>query len=129
MLYEVQSFLDDLSLLGARRIALFSLGPVGCVPARAMLRGAPQHTCFEPMNMMTKIYNHGLYKLVGSKNRRYPGAVLTFGEVFNIHVHHIRLHPEKYGFFDVNEACCGSGLLRGEVQCVKGLIYQIYDFL
>ncbi|KAB1205656.1 GDSL esterase/lipase 6 [Morella rubra] len=127
MLYEMQSIVDDLYLLGARRIALFSLGPVGCVPARAMLsETTPQRTCFEPMNVMAKRYNHGLHKLVESKNRRYPGAVLTYGDVFNI-VHHIRLHPEKYGFFDVNDACCGSGILRGELQCGRGSIYQVCD--
>lgn len=41
MLTEVRNFLDQIYKFGARRIALFGLGPVGCVPARVLLPNPP----------------------------------------------------------------------------------------
>ncbi|KAL3731396.1 hypothetical protein ACJRO7_028298 [Eucalyptus globulus] len=42
---EVACFISEIYKLGARRIVVFSLGPVGCVPARAPLLGAPVGRC------------------------------------------------------------------------------------
>ncbi|KAF9673961.1 hypothetical protein SADUNF_Sadunf10G0078100 [Salix dunnii] len=46
MLAQAGNLIDQIYKLGARRIALFSLGPAGCIPARALLPGAPVIKCF-----------------------------------------------------------------------------------
>ncbi|KAL3731391.1 hypothetical protein ACJRO7_028293 [Eucalyptus globulus] len=42
---EVACFIGEIYKLGACKIVVFSLGPVGCVPARALLLGAPVGRC------------------------------------------------------------------------------------
>ncbi|KAJ4821888.1 GDSL esterase/lipase 6 [Turnera subulata] len=116
MLAQVANVTEQLYKLGARRIALFSLGPVGCVPARALLPDAPTNQCFEKMNLMVQKYNKGLESLVTSIPVKYPGAVGVYGAVYDI-VRRFQSVPARYGFSDVNNACCGDGTLGGLIQC------------
>ncbi|CAK7326686.1 unnamed protein product [Dovyalis caffra] len=116
MLAEVVNLIDQIYELGARRIALFSLGPVGCIPARAILPGAPVDKCFGKMNLMVKKYNKGLESLVKDMPMKYLGAVGVFGAVYDI-VQSFRAIPARYRFSDVANACCGGGTLGGLLQC------------
>ncbi|XP_062109582.1 GDSL esterase/lipase 6 [Humulus lupulus] len=115
MLTEVSKFVEELYKLGARRIGLFSLGPVGCVPARVLI-GGPAHKCYGKMNKMVKDYNKGLESLVKDIPVKYSGMVAIYGSVYDV-VQRFRTAPSRYGFTNVSEACCGGGVLRGEVQC------------
>ncbi|GFP84714.1 GDSL esterase/lipase 6, partial [Phtheirospermum japonicum] len=118
MLTEVGHFVDAIYKLGARRVALFSLGPVGCVPARTLLPGAPITKCYGKMNKMVKDYNMGLESVVQNLGVRYPGAVGAFGAVYKT-IQIFRADPKRYGFANVDSACCGYGSLGGELQCGK----------
>ncbi|KAD4982505.1 hypothetical protein R6Q59_002103 [Mikania micrantha] len=64
--------------LGARKIAVFGVGLLGCTPferARYDTKGAP---CVEPINNAVKLFNDQLPPLVDGFNRDYPGASFTF---------------------------------------------------
>ncbi|EOA33251.1 hypothetical protein CARUB_v10021945mg [Capsella rubella] len=116
MLDQVNKTIDQIYKLGARRIAFFSLGPVGCVPARAMLPNAPTNKCFGKMNVMAKMYNTRLEDIVNIIPTKYPGVIAVFGAVYGI-THRFQTYPARYGFSDVSNACCGNGTLGGLVQC------------
>ncbi|XP_065881918.1 GDSL esterase/lipase 6 [Euphorbia lathyris] len=118
MLQQASNFIHNIYTLGARRIAVFSLGPVGCVPARALLPGAPINKCYGKMNVMVKKYNRGLENLVKEMPNKYPGTVGVYGAVYDI-VQQFRSLPKHYGYRDVTNACCGEGELGGMVQCGK----------
>ncbi|KAK6790699.1 hypothetical protein RDI58_009780 [Solanum bulbocastanum] len=118
MLAQVTNFVDQICKLGARRIALFSLGPVGCVPARTLLPGAPIDKCYGKMNKMVKNYNMGLESLVKIIPTKYPGSFAVYGDVYKI-VQIFKANPKRYGFSDVTNACCGDGTLGGLLQCGK----------
>ncbi|KAL0446809.1 UNVERIFIED_CONTAM: GDSL esterase/lipase 6 [Sesamum latifolium] len=118
MLTEVRKVVDTIYKLGARKIALFALGPVGCVPARVLLPGSPVARCYGKMNKMVKNYNLGLQDVVKSLPVRYPGAVGVYGAVYKT-VQTFRANPKLYGFADVESGCCGYGSLGGELQCGK----------
>ncbi|GAB4840362.1 GDSL esterase/lipase 6 [Ancistrocladus abbreviatus] len=118
MLTEVRNFVNQIYLLGARRIAIFSLGPVGCVPARALLPNAPLHKCLGKMNRMVKDYNSGLEGIVKDFPAKHPGAIAVYGAVYDI-VKMFRSTPARFGFTNVTSACCGGGPLGGSLQCGK----------
>lgn len=96
MLTQVAEFIDQLYKLGARKIVLVSLGPVGCVPARALLPGAPIDQCHEKMNVMVKNYNKGLETLVNNVSTKYHSFVGVYGAVYDI-VQRFRAIPTRYG--------------------------------
>lgn len=95
MLTQVTKFLDQIYKLGARRISVFSLGPVGCVPGRALLPGAPIDRCYGKMSAMVKKYNKGLESLVNQMPINYPDVLTVYGAVYDI-VHQFRATPTRY---------------------------------
>lgn len=97
MLAEIGKFVDQIYTLGARRIVVFSLGPVGCVPARALL-GGPANKCYGKMNKMVKEYNKGLESLVNDIPIKYPGMVGAYGAVYDV-VQRFRAIPTRYGMY------------------------------
>ncbi|KAK9115422.1 hypothetical protein Syun_022219 [Stephania yunnanensis] len=119
MLTEAEHFIDQICQLGAHRIAIFSLGPVGCVPARVNLPEAPTDKCYGKMNKIVKAYNAGLENLAKSVPSKYPGTVATYGDVYKV-VQLFRAMPKHYGFSNTTGACCGDGTLGGFVQCGTG---------
>lgn len=96
MLTEVRNFLDQIYKFGARRIALFGLGPVGCVPARVMLPNPPIDHCHDELNRMVQTYNLSLESMIKDLPMIYPGAVGVFGAVYDI-IQLFRAFPNRYG--------------------------------
>lgn len=96
MLSQVRNFVDQICKLGGRRIALFSLGPVGCVPARTLLPGAPVNKCYGKMNKMVKNYNVGLESFAKKIPTKYPGSFAVYGAMYKT-VQIFRANPARYG--------------------------------
>ncbi|KAI6677106.1 hypothetical protein NL676_037902 [Syzygium grande] len=147
MLARVAHFIGKIYKLGARRIAVFLLGPVGCVPARALLPGAPVGRCYGKMNSMVKKYNRGLESLARDVPLKYPGALVFTARctiLFNgfvqsprAMVHNVALLSQSIYYMlrikfvakvvtlmlqslsDVSSTCCGGGTLGGMLQCGK----------
>lgn len=98
MLAEAEAFVDRIYKLGARRVALFSLGPVGCVPARVLL-GGPANRCFGKMNKMVKDYNKGLEGLVNEViPLKYKGMIGVYGAMYDL-VRLFQAMPTRYGTY------------------------------
>lgn len=95
MLTQVSKFLDQIYKLGARRVSVFSLGPVGCVPARALLPGTPIDRCYGKMNAMVNKFNKGLESLVNDMPSKHRGVLSVYGAVYDI-VQHFRATPTRY---------------------------------
>lgn len=98
MLGQVHNFADTIVSLGARRVAVFGLGPVGCVPARSNLPGAPLGKCYDKLNKMVEKYNMGLQNLVKDLPRTHPGTIAVFGRVYET-IQTYRARPTHYGNF------------------------------
>lgn len=98
MVTQVTNFFDQICKLGARRVALISLGPVGCIPARSVLPGAPIDKCYGKMNKMVKNYNVRLESLVKRIPIKYPGTFAVYGAVYKT-VQNFRDNPKDYGNF------------------------------
>lgn len=82
MLAEVANFVDTVYKLGPRKFAIFGLGPVGCVPARAQLPGAPVSRCYGKMNKMIKDYNMGLEIMAKALPTTHSYAISVYGAIY-----------------------------------------------
>ncbi|KAH6773583.1 hypothetical protein C2S51_011987 [Perilla frutescens var. frutescens] len=93
--------LRDLYSYGARKVAVFGLGTIGCVPAA--LRGAmygPQ--CLTATKATSGVFNDKLKSLVDVLNKDLVGAKFTFIDTFGITVS----DPSSNGFQVPNLPCC-----------------------
>ncbi|XP_043700184.1 GDSL esterase/lipase 6-like [Telopea speciosissima] len=116
MLVEVEKWINQTYQLGARRFGIISLGCVGCVPARALLPGAPIDQCYEKMNQMAIRNNLDLEGIVKGMPRKCSGTLGVYGAVYDI-VQLFRATTKRYGFLNTSSACCGGGTLGGMKQC------------
>ncbi|WCJ42862.1 GDSL lipase [Euphorbia peplus] len=103
---------------GARKFAIVSLSPLGCVPAvRAMNPNQSESGCFEAASSLALAHNHALSASL--KNMVHQLQHFKFSnpdyayDWFNNRIN----NPSKYGFKDGVNACCGSGEFGGIYNC------------
>lgn len=98
MLKEAILFINKVYMNGGRRFALMSIGPMGCIPGRVLIKGTTTDKCVDRMDDMVKYYNNGLKLLVRTFPRRYPRAIAVYGVVYDT-VEKYRDNAKAYGTF------------------------------
>ncbi|KAK7369176.1 hypothetical protein VNO80_11211 [Phaseolus coccineus] len=72
--FSSDQFAEVLHLLGARKIALSAVGPLGCVPHEISIHGKPGSLCVEEENDAVTLLNAKLKALVNRLNQEFPDA-------------------------------------------------------
>ncbi|KAM0010377.1 putative triacylglycerol lipase [Helianthus debilis subsp. tardiflorus] len=98
--------------LGARKIAAFGLGFLGCTPSEIARFGTNGEPCVESINNATMLFNVKLKPLIDDLNNDLPQGRFTFINVTSIST------PED-GIVLPNVPCCQ---LRSDGQCVPNSI-------
>ncbi|KAG2546848.1 GDSL esterase/lipase At5g03810-like [Panicum virgatum] len=113
------SFVERLYSLGARRIGVTSLPPMGCLPASVTLFGGGNPGCVERLNNDSLTFNRKLGAAADAVKRRRPDLKLV---VFDIYQPLLDLvnNPTSAGFFESRRACCGTGTIETSVLCHQG---------
>ncbi|PWA57728.1 SGNH hydrolase-type esterase domain-containing protein [Artemisia annua] len=93
--------------LGARKIVVFGLARIGCIPAEIGRFGTHGKLCVDPLNEAAKIFNNKLKSLVDDLNNIYSDGRFTFINVTSISA------PQGDIPFP-NEPCCQ---VREDWQC------------
>ncbi|CAO2823471.1 unnamed protein product [Amaranthus hypochondriacus] len=92
---------------GARKVAIFGVGQLGCIPAEIAMNNATQ--CVQQINQAVELFNSKLISLVDYFNARLPGANFTFINFYAMQ----SLAPLPPGII-TNSTCCK---LRSDFQC------------
>ncbi|TVU45663.1 hypothetical protein EJB05_05155 [Eragrostis curvula] len=115
------AFVENLYGLGARRIGVTSLPPMGCLPASVTLfgGGGSNGGCVERLNNDSLIFNRKLGAAADAVKRQHPDLKLV---VFDIYQPLLDLvsNPTSAGFFESRRACCGTGTIETSVLCHQG---------
>ncbi|CAL1397441.1 unnamed protein product [Linum trigynum] len=107
--------------LGARKIAVMNIGPIGCIPyQRDVNPTAGDDDCAALPNELAQLFNSKLRTLVQqliTESQTFPGLHLVHGEAFRI-VSDIIANYASYGFENANSACCRvAGRHGGLIPC------------
>ncbi|KAH7850121.1 hypothetical protein Vadar_028209 [Vaccinium darrowii] len=113
---SASNFVQDLYGLGARRIGVFGIPPIGCVPSQRTLGGGPQRNCVEKYNAAARLFNKKLSLNLNSINHDLPNARMVYIDAYSLPLDLIR-NPPKYGFEIGNKGCCGSGMVEVAFLC------------
>ncbi|KAK4281584.1 hypothetical protein QN277_013057 [Acacia crassicarpa] len=110
------NFIQDLYGLGARRIGVTTLPPIGCLPAAITLFGAGSNQCVARLNRDAISFNNKLKSKSESLKSRLPRLKLV---VFDIYQPLLDLitSPSDHGFFEARKACCGTGIIETSYLC------------
>ncbi|KAL0360518.1 UNVERIFIED_CONTAM: GDSL esterase/lipase EXL3 [Sesamum radiatum] len=110
------NFVQELYKLGARRIGVFGLPPLGCLPSQRTLKGGAERKCVDIYNQVAVLFNNKLSAELDSINARYPEARLVYIDIYNLPLDLI-LSPHKYGFKISDKGCCGTGTIEVAFLC------------
>ncbi|KAG5243272.1 GDSL esterase/lipase [Salix suchowensis] len=110
------SFIQNLYVLGARRIGVTTLPPTGCLPAAITLFGAGSNQCVERLNQDAILFNNKLNSTSRGLVNKLPGLKLVVFDIYQPLLNMIR-KPDESGFFESRRACCGTGTLETSLLC------------
>ncbi|KAE8791740.1 hypothetical protein D1007_33799 [Hordeum vulgare] len=102
--------------LGARKVMLSGIPPFGCVPAARTMNWEAPGECNEEYNRVALRYNAGIRDAVGRLGAELTGARVVYLDVYDV-PSAIFANPSAYGFENVAQGCCGTGLIETTVLC------------
>uniref|UniRef100_A0ACD5Y418 Uncharacterized protein n=1 Tax=Avena sativa TaxID=4498 RepID=A0ACD5Y418_AVESA len=113
--------------LGGRKIMFNGIPPFGCVPAmRTMNRDAPGE-CNEEYNRVALRYNAEVQAALSRLNGELgAGAQVVYSDVYDV-PYDMFANPSGYGFENVAQGCCGTGLIETTVLCGMDAAFTCQD--
>lgn len=103
--------------MGARKIVVASLGPLGCVPFQLTFRLSKDGECSQKVDAEVVEFNAGVLSLVKELNANLPGLTIVYADAYKA-VSEMISNPRAYGFSVVNVGCCGGGpVYKGLIPC------------
>ncbi|XP_073015965.1 GDSL esterase/lipase At5g33370-like [Primulina eburnea] len=115
LISDYKKILQRLYDLGARRVLVTGMGPLGCVPAERATRSTDGQCAEEPQRA-SEIFNNLLIQMIATLNQEVGSDIfvaVNAKEIQNDFIH----DPLAYGFVTAKVACCGQGPYNGIGLC------------
>ncbi|KAL3509967.1 hypothetical protein ACH5RR_029368 [Cinchona calisaya] len=110
-----KNFITNLYRLGARKISLGGLPPMGCMPLERTTN-INGDRCVQSYNIVAISFNTKLKDLVTDLNKQLPRIQLVLSNPYYIVLNIIR-RPSLYGFEVTSVACCATGMFEMGYAC------------
>ncbi|XP_008230312.1 PREDICTED: GDSL esterase/lipase 7 [Prunus mume] len=101
--------------LGARKIVMFEIGPLGCIPSIAKTHNHSGN-CVEDTNELATIFNEKLHVTLANLTITFQGSFFVLGRANWIGYDAIT-SPVKYGLMDGSNPCCTTWA-DGTSECI-----------
>ncbi|KAG8364553.1 hypothetical protein BUALT_Bualt18G0009100 [Buddleja alternifolia] len=111
-----RNFIIELHNLGARKISLGGLPPMGCMPLQRAQNQENGNDCMEIYNIVAMSFNEKLNNLTMELNKDLHGLKLVFSNPYFILLDIIK-KPSLYGFDVSRRGCCGTGTFEMGSAC------------
>ncbi|KAL5995675.1 hypothetical protein ACLOJK_025743 [Asimina triloba] len=116
LVQRASEFIQELYKLGARKIAVACVPPLGCVPAQRTLLGGDQRECVASNNEASVLFNSRLTEELKVLSYKLPDFRTVCIDLYTT-VNKIIHDPSRYGFEDVSRGCCGTGTVEFAELC------------
>ncbi|KAG6533530.1 GDSL esterase/lipase At5g03810-like [Zingiber officinale] len=110
------SFIQSVYNLGARRVGVTSLPPMGCLPAAITLFGGGNNGCVTRLNNDAVAFNKKINMAAESLKRSHGDLRLVIFDIYKPLLDLIN-NPGNSGFFESRRACCGTGTIETSLLC------------
>ncbi|PON71229.1 Lipase [Trema orientale] len=116
LLRNYAEFITNLHGMGARKIGVTTLPPLGCLPAAITLFGLGSNQCIEKFNNDAISFNRRLNRTSENLRNRLPNLNLVVLDVYQP-LYDLITNPVEHGFSEARKGCCGTGLLETSILC------------
>ncbi|KAK9065170.1 hypothetical protein SSX86_016553 [Deinandra increscens subsp. villosa] len=113
---EASTFIQGLHGLGARRVVVLSLPPIGCMPTSITFGGGKNRSCSIMYNKAAEFFNKKLSSEIQSLRSRNPPIKVVFADIYSPLLNIVN-NPQSYGFEIVDRGCCGTGKVEVSWMC------------
>ncbi|KAL5982884.1 hypothetical protein ACLOJK_016963 [Asimina triloba] len=114
LIQQYTTQLTTLYNLGARKLAISSVGLLGCTPS---ILAQTFSRCSDAVDNLVVPFNNNIRSMISHLNSRLPGANFIYVDVYQMFVD-ILNNPRQYGFSVIDRGCCGIGRNRGQITCL-----------
>ncbi|KAF7146641.1 hypothetical protein RHSIM_Rhsim04G0047600 [Rhododendron simsii] len=121
-----KKFVENLYGLGARKISLGGLPPMGCLPLERTTNFMGGNECMQSYNIVAMAFNARLTSLVGELNKEMPGIGVVLSNPYPILMQIVQ-KPSSYGFDDTSVACCGTSMFEMGYACARNNPFTCAD--
>ncbi|XP_057434005.1 GDSL esterase/lipase At4g16230-like isoform X2 [Lotus japonicus] len=103
--------------LGARKIVVANVGPIGCIPYMRDYNSEAGDDCVTFPNELARLFNTQLKCLIEELRTNLKGSLFVYADVYHI-VEDIIINYNDYGFENSNSSCCHvAGRFGGLIPC------------
>ncbi|KAL8161850.1 hypothetical protein V2J09_013339, partial [Rumex salicifolius] len=104
--------------LGARKMILFELGPIGCIPSITRTI-TPSKKCNKGINKIVSLFNDGFGILLSNLTLSLPESHIVLGRLYK-YGNEVINNPMKYGLSSSRDPCCKSWF-NDTLACIPNL--------
>ncbi|XP_058183548.1 GDSL esterase/lipase 7-like [Rhododendron vialii] len=110
---KLENNLKDLYNIGARKMIVFQIGPLGCYPY-IINKFKPRSRCADDINKLVSIFNDKLNGMLKELSEKLDGSSFVTVKTFDL-IKRLILSPADYGLAETRWPCCvtqanGTGL-------------------
>ncbi|XP_020228588.1 GDSL esterase/lipase At4g16230 [Cajanus cajan] len=117
MISKLRLQLTRLFNLGARKIVVANVGPIGCIPSQRDANPGAGDSCVVFPNQLAQLFNTQLKGLIAELNSNLEGSMFVYADVYRI-LEDILLNYVVLGFDNPSSACCHvAGRFGGLIPC------------
>ncbi|KAJ7947918.1 GDSL esterase/lipase [Quillaja saponaria] len=116
LIQSYSNFIQKLFALGARKIGVTTIPPLGCLPAAITIFGSDSNQCVERLNNDAVSFNNKLNSTSQRLQKRLSGLNLVVFDIYQP-LYGLVTKPTDNGFLEARRACCGTGLLETSILC------------
>nr|AFK45273.1 unknown [Lotus japonicus] len=130
LLRRMSKDIEVMHRLGARRLVVVGVIPLGCIPLTKAIMGQ-NDTCVASLNKVASSFNAKLLQQISNLKAKL-GLQTYYVDVYGM-IQSAVMNPKKYGFEEGSKGCCGSGIYeygdtcRGMSTCSEPDKYVFWD--
>ncbi|KAG0465253.1 hypothetical protein HPP92_019417 [Vanilla planifolia] len=117
LICNLENQLTSMYNLGAKKVVLVGVGPLGCIPSQLYQGNSIDGSCIDDVNQAVTLFNERLETLTTKLNSTLPGSFFIYEDIYDNFIQMVQ-NPADYGFISSNEACCGNGRYGGKITCL-----------
>ncbi|XP_045827312.1 GDSL esterase/lipase At2g42990-like [Trifolium pratense] len=111
-----ENFVKKIYSLGARKLSITGLIPMGCLPLERAINIFGDHDCNEKYNNVAKQFNVKLENMISKISKELPQLKALSANPYHI-FNDIITRPSFYGFEEAEKACCSTGTFEMSYLC------------